>query len=374
MNFTLWLENIESLDDMIKQIQDIINNNNYENAIKLLKSKFQFEYSPSNSLAQKGRQFANQFYEVLSGKKKERSSDPKLDEQLKQLANKIQNELNLKLKEIDWNNPWYNFDVIQTNGDNAGKKAKISDQKLHFKVLPDNLNQVFQIAQIINNNRSRFHEFKMSQSSESFAGRRDNMVAYLSIDGAQDLDNTRKLFGNIQHEVGKDFYWKDATGKLYPTSHTETKSLDLALLLLQKHPDYDGNPSNNKYGFYPREKAYLLQKAETPTTKTPPSTQPTVEKGKILITPKQGKPTVLALNAIMGALTWPSNQKQFLAQQQFQLNKVGNNWQIVPLPAKNATFLNDQPINKPTLLQNGDVIAVGNPETKRTVAHATINL
>lgn len=62
-------------------------------------------------------------------------------------------------------------------------------------------------------------------------------------------------------------------------------------------------------------------------------------------------------------------QKETSIQVNFLIKteKDSNYWYIVPSPGNpNVTFLNNKPLNAKTAVKDGDVVAVGNPQTMKT--------
>lgn len=85
------------------------------------------------------------------------------------------------------------------------------------------------------------------------------------------------------------------------------------------------------------------------------------------------------VTTMLGKREWPGNREEtqrFVDEDQCEVKaNADNEWQVTPVPgAANQTMLNDEPLTEPTVLKEGDVLAVGNPEKGITKAPITIRL
>lgn len=104
----------------------------------------------------------------------------------------------------------------------------------------------------------------------------------------------------------------------------------------------------------------------TGETKAPAKTQPTANM-RLQLSPSGGNPIVMGIGTQVGKYILKFPGGEFYGVNQFKTEKDVNYWYIVPSPGNpNVTFLNNKPLNAKTAVKDGDVVAVGNPQTMKT--------
>ena len=98
----------------------------------------------------------------------------------------------------------------------------------------------------------------------------------------------------------------------------------------------------------------------------PPTAQPTANM-RLQLSPSGGSPIIMGIGTQVGKYILKFPGGEFYGVNQFKTEKDVNYWYIVPSPGNpNITFLNNKPLNAKTAVKDGDVVAVGNPQTMKT--------
>lgn len=373
MDFRLWLESIDSIDKKIDQIKLIINTNDYTTIPQKL-ADLGIEFSSGalnrykNLDSGTGSKLTSAIYEFLAHVDPPVSTtfDPDLKNKIATVANKIKTDFGFNFGTTS-NFGWFFFKV--TNPDGSENPQSRSLEKLHFKINPDNLNQIYDLAAIIKKNPQFFSEFKVHNDMEkmmktdenSFVLRRDNFIAFLSDAGAKEIENVKKLFAGINFEVGQDYYDPKSNLSL---SHTETKSIELALEMLKKHPNF--KPGSNRY-FQILQGTYIKSKFGIDVFNIAPPAPP----DKLVIQGEKGEET-FDNNRIWGRedikKILPEDKANFFSISQFDIRKSNQGWFLWPMPKlSNQTIINGKVLTTPTKLNVNDKIGLQGKTGKQIV-------
>jgi hypothetical protein len=362
MRFKIWLENMESAEDITKKFSDIIlASPNYQMAIaNLLKMGIKPNFD-TNRYSGLGHKWSELFYGAIAGDKGSQGGDPDMDRALSNLNSQI---LALGFNGLDAIEPFYFFGI-------PGYKPDGAKSKIHIKIPSDKLNLALELAKFIKQNSSYVRQFKFSAFGNSFNSRRDNFIIYLSKSGEENLNQVRQSISQLglPTDVGEDFKGKNGSS----LSQTQLVSLRLAAMLVNR-PNGPQPTSPSASHWQTTEKEFLLSdpvgsrylKQEAPTSSSPTSgpasdnSQP--YQPKTLVLSSAGRPLTINVDTKIGKYSLQQSlgdAAQYFSDMQFDLRKSNDGWYLSPnTTAINRTIINGAVVTKPTRIKINDQIGV----------------
>lgn len=351
MNFKIWLENIESAEDIFNKYSRIIlSSPNYQSAIQNLEKegiKPNFDTSRHGGL---GHKWAEVFYQNIAAEGGE--ENPELDSQLANLNSQI---ISMGFKSLDSTDPFYFFGIPNYKPDGA-------KQKIHVKIPTDKLNLLLELVKLIKEKINYVRQFKFSAFGKGFQTRRDNFIIYLSKTGEQNVNELRQQISSLglSTDVGVDYKGESGWG----LSQTQLVSLRLAAILVTR----SGSPPpkfQNSSHWQTTEKEFLLSDPigskyisnEKTTQSDSQDYQP-----KTLILSGGSRPININIDTQIGKYGLQQslgNNAQYFSNPQFQIKKSNNGWFLIPNNnAVNKTIINGSLVSNNTKLQINDKIGV----------------
>lgn len=367
MNFKIWLENIESAEDITKKYSSIIlSSSTYQDAVQNLSKVGVAADFDANRHSGLGHKWKEVFYKVITGDQGGGILTPEKNPELaSKLQNLASNVSSMGFPSIDSNEPWYFFGI-------EGYKSDGANKKLHIKIPVDKLNLALKLAEFIKQNSANVRQFKFASKGSSFESRRDNFVIYLSKQGEANIGEFAKGINalGLATDTGEDFKGDHGSS----LSQTELVSLRLAAMLVSR----PGNPEPkfaNSSHWQVTEKKFLESdpvgskylnndsSASSPATTAPKSSQPQEYQPKTLVlSGAGGRPVTINIDTVIGKTVLRQSlgdQAQYFSDPQFQIKKSNDGWYLVPNnTAVNKTIINGRPASGSVRINLRDRIGV----------------
>jgi len=367
MRFKIWLENMESAEDIFKRLSSLIlSAPTYQDAIKNLSSAGVIPNFKTDQYTQLGHNWKDAFYNLISGDTSRGmfmpETNPELASKLYTIANRIKS-MGFDVTN-DTEGSWYFFEI-------EGYKPDDAKKKIHVKIPPSNLEYAVNLAEFIKQNSANFRKFKFAAKGGSFESRRDNFVIYLSKQGESKIGELTKGINvlGLATDTGEDF--TGSTGN--KLSQTELVSLRLSAILLSKPGIPRPNFVTTKLRLWkdteleflmsdPVASPYLSGHGQSKTSQNPQSTSQEYSP-KTLTIATNGGPININIDATIGAI----RLKQYLGQEvsqyfsnpQMLFKKSKDGWYITPVAtAVNKTILNGTLLSSPTKIKINDQIGI----------------
>jgi len=372
MRFKIWLENMESAEDIFRRLSGLISSApTYQAAIQGLSSAGivpDFDTNRHNVL---GHKWSETFYNNITGDKGNEKQNPALDNQLASLNSQI---TSLGFPPVASHDPFYFFAI-------PGHRPDGAKNKIHVKIPKDKLNLLLDLVKIIKQNSNYVRQFKFSALGNGFETRRDNFIIYLSKLGEENTDELRQKISSLglSTDIGQDF-----KGKHNGLSQTQLVSLRLAAILVGK-PGSPAPTSPSSKHWQTTEEEFLmsdpigsryLKNRETPTT-TPSSTASQDYQPKTLVLSGGNRPLTINVDTQIGKYVLQSlgDTAQYFSDMQFRLQKANNGWYLIPNgTAVNKTIVNGSVVSSPTKVQINDQIGIVGKSGRQTMPLKVTNV
>jgi hypothetical protein len=345
MRFKIWLENMESAEDIFRRLSGLISSApTYQAATQSLAKEGIVANFDTNRHSGLGHRWSESFYNGIVGDKGNDKQNPELDRQLASLNSQI---LSLGFQRLDSTDPFYFFGI-------PGHKPDGAKGKIHVKIPAERPEFLLDLAQIIKSNLSYVRQFKFSAFGGGFESRRDNFVIYLSKQGEENLNNFRQQISSLglSTDVGQDFKGEKSGWSL---SQTQLVSLRLAAMLVSK-PGSPKPTSPSSSHWQTTEKEFLMSDPigsrylrDSGTTPTGGSNSSAEYQPKTLVLATKSRPLTINVDTQIGKYVLQQslgNEAQYFSDPQFQVKKSADGWYLVP---------NQSAINRTTI--NGSVVA-----------------
>jgi hypothetical protein len=246
MRFKVWLENMESAEDIFKKLSSLIlASPTYQAAIQSLSSAGIVPNFDANRHSVLGHKWSETFYKNIAGDKGNEKQNPELDNQLASLNSQIKS---LGFTPLDSTDPFYFFAI-------PGYKPDGAKSKIHIKIPTAKLNLILELVKIIKQNSNYARQFKFSAFGGGFETRRDNFIIYLSKLGEENINELRQKISSLglSTDVGQDFKGEHGVS----LSQTQLVSLRLAAILVSK-PESPTPTSSSSNHWQRTEQEFLL--------------------------------------------------------------------------------------------------------------------
>ncbi len=361
MDFRLWIENIESAENITKKYSGVIlSSPTYQEAIQNLNKNGVIADFDVNKHASLGHKWKEVFYKVITGDEGggilTAEKNPGLASKLNILASEISS---IGFPEIHSPDPWYFFGI-------KGHKSDRANKKIHVKIPSDKLDSATRLAEFIKQNSTYVRQFKFASKGSSFESRRDNFVIYLSRQGEENIQDFIKGINGLglATDTGEDFKGDHGSS----LSQTELVSLRLAAMLVSRPGSPQPKFANSSHWQITEKKfletdsigsKYLNSKEETP------SVAPQNNQGyqpKTLVLSSTGKPLKININTAIGKSVLKQSvgeESQYFSDPQFQINKTNDGWHLIPNNAAvNKTVVNGKIASGQVRLNLNDRIGI----------------
>jgi len=358
MRFKLWLENMESAEDIFKRLSSLIlSAPTYQSAIKNLSSTGIIPNFDTNRHAILGHKWSETFYNNIAGDKGNEKQNPELDSQLGSANSQI---ASLGFTPLDSADPFYFFGI-------PGYKADGAKSKIHIKIPTDGVNLLLELAKIIKQNSNYVRQFKFSAFGGGFETRRDNFIIYLSKNGEENINELRQKISSLglSTDIGQDFKGENGVG----LSQTQLISLRLAAILVSR-PGSPAPKFASSSHWQKTEKEFLLSdpiaspylrgKEEQPTA-TPTNTGSQDYQPKTLTLYGGNRPLTINVDTQIGKPVLQSlgDVAQYFSDVQFKVQRANNGWYLIPNnTAVNQTTLNGSMVRGATRININDQIGI----------------
>lgn len=358
MRFRLWLENMESAEDIFKRLSSLIlAAYSYQDAIKSLSSVGIVPNFDVNRHAVLGHKWSETFYNNIAGGEGNEKQNLELDNQLASLNSQI---TSLGFTPLDSTDPFYFFAI-------PGYKPDGAKNKIHIKIPTDKINLLLELAKIIKQNSNFVRQFKFSAFGGGFETRRDNFIVYLSKLGEKNIDELRQKisFLGLSTDVGQDF----KGGHGVSLSQTQLISLRLAAILVNK-PGSPAPTSPSSKHWQTTEQEFLMSdpvaspyiKGDKQPPATPSNTGFQDYQPKTLVLSGGNRPLTINVDTQIGKPVLGSSLgpiAQYFSDIQFRIEKANNGWYLIPnTTAVNQTIINGSVVRGATRININDQIGI----------------
>lgn len=358
MRFKLWLENMESAEDIFKRLSSLIlSAHTYQAAIKSLSSAGIVPNFDTNRHAILGHKWSEAFYNNITGDKGNEKQNPELNNQLSSLNSQI---ASLGFTPLDSTDPFYFFAI-------PGYKPDGAKNKIHIKIPTDKINLLLELAKIIKQNSNFVRQFKFSAFGGGFETRRDNFIVYLSKLGEENIDELRQKISSLglSTDVGQDF----KGGQGVSLSQTQLISLRLAAILVNK-PGSPAPTSPSSKHWQTTEQEFLMSdpvaspyiKGDKQPPATPSNTSFQDYQPKTLVLSGGNRPLTINVDTQIGKPVLGSSLgpiAQYFSDIQFRIQKASNGWYLIPnTTAVNQTIINGSVVRGATRININDQIGI----------------
>jgi hypothetical protein len=362
MRFKLWLENMESAEDIFKRLSSLIlAAPTYQAAIKSLSGAGIVPNFDTNRHAILGHKWSETFYNNIAGDKGNEKQNPELDRQIASLNSQI---ASLGFTPLDSTDPFYFFAI-------PGYKPDGAKNKIHIKIPTDKINLLLELAKIIKQNSNFVRQFKFSAFGGGFETRRDNFIVYLSKLGEENIDELRQKISRLglSTDVGQDF----KGGHGVSLSQTQLISLRLAAILVSK----PGSPapkfaSSNHWQKTEQEflmsdpvaSPYIRGETQQPAGSAPQPVGSASQdyQPKTLVLSGGNRPLTINIDTQIGQPVLGSSLgplAQYFSNIQFRIQKASNGWYLIPnTTAVNQTIINGSVVRGATRININDQIGI----------------
>ena len=354
MRFKIWLENMESAEDIFKRLSSLIlAAPTYQAAVQNLSSAGIVPNFDTNRHSVLGHKWSETFYNNIAGDKGNDKQNPELDNQLASFNSQIQS---LGFTSLDSTDPFYFFAI-------PGYKPDGAKNKIHIKIPTDKLNLLLELVKIIKQNSNYVRQFKFSAFGGGFETRRDNFIIYLSKLGEENINKLRQSISQLglSTDVGQDFKGENGIS----LSQTQLVSLRLAAILVNK-PESPKPTSSNSSHWQTTEKEFLLSDpvasryltGEKPVN---PGSESQDYQPKTLVMTGGNKPITINVDTQIGKYVLQSlgDTAQYFSDVQFRLQKANNGWYLIPnTTAVNQTIVNGSVVRGATKIRTNDQIGI----------------
>lgn len=356
MDFKVWLENIESAEDIMKKFSDIIlSSSNYQEATQNLAKigiVADFDVNRHGGL---GHKWKDAIYRSVTGDEGGGIFTPEKNPELASQLGKLNSQIaSMGFKSIDSSDPWYFFGI-------PGYKSDGANKKIHIKIPPDKLDLTLKLAEFIKQNSANVRQFKFASKGSSFESRRDNCVVYLSKQGESNIDSLRSGIQSLglSSDVGEDFKGERGSS----LSQTELLSLRLAAMLVSRKGSPQPTFANSSH-WQTTEKEFLQSDPvgskylnDSSSSGSSQGYQP-----KSLILSGEGRSMTININTTIGKNVLRQtigDEADYFSNPQFQIQKANDGWYLsTNNNAVNKTVVNGKQVSEPVRLSQNDKIGI----------------
>jgi hypothetical protein len=358
MRFKLWLENMESAEDIFKRLSSLIlSAPTYQSAIKNLSSAGIIPNFDTNRHAILGHKWSETFYNNIAADKGNEKQNSELDNQLGSANSQI---TSLGFTPLDSTDPFYFFGI-------PGYRADGAKSKIHIKVPADRVSLLLELAKIIKQNSNYVRQFKFSAFGGGFETRRDNFIIYLSKNGEENINELRQKISSLglSTDVGQDFKGEHGVS----LSQTQLISLRLATILVSR-PGSPAPKFASSSHWQKTEEEFLLSDPiaspylrgkEEQQTATPTNTGSQDYQPKTLTLYGGNRPLTINVDTQIGKPVLQSlgDVAQYFSDVQFKVQRANNGWYLIPNnTAVNQTTINGFMVRDATRININDQIGI----------------